>query len=310
MIFRYTNSIQAGTAAYKTVELDDYLEGKCVQHREIQGNESKNFIHLFDKLTILEGGIESGFNHVIKQKYAMRLLHVTNFGHQKKMQIYQVPVSLKSINNSDCFILDNEDIIFQFNGDKANKNEKFKAMQVLNDMKQNRGKCQSYIIDGLKDKSVNALQFWGLIATFNGDTNNKDIPSINDARQDSKINPNMILTIQKISNDKGYMECIEIQRGRKLDKTCLNSKYCFIIDAGIYVYVWCGNKANKSEKRSAMSNAIKYLHNQGRDSTDKNIPITVIIEGRETKEFWNVFNGNIIGGRDYMFGKWKTLFHL
>ena len=52
-----------GTAAYKTVELDDYLGGAPVQHREVQGSESAGFNKIFNgKIALLDGGVESGFN--------------------------------------------------------------------------------------------------------------------------------------------------------------------------------------------------------------------------------------------------------
>ena len=39
-----------GTAAYKTVELDTYLNDAPVQHREVQGHESSLFKTYFDKI--------------------------------------------------------------------------------------------------------------------------------------------------------------------------------------------------------------------------------------------------------------------
>ena len=39
-----------GTAAYKTVELDCFLDDKAVQHREVQNHESDKFKDYFDAL--------------------------------------------------------------------------------------------------------------------------------------------------------------------------------------------------------------------------------------------------------------------
>lgn len=40
-----------GTAAYKTVELDTFLDDKPVQHREVQGFESEMFKSYFKQIT-------------------------------------------------------------------------------------------------------------------------------------------------------------------------------------------------------------------------------------------------------------------
>lgn len=102
----FTTQDEAGTAAYKTVELDDKLGGAPVQHREVQGHESDLFLGYFPENTIetMEGGIESGFKHVEVDKYEPRLLHVK--GNRQNVRITQVPLVAKSLNSGDVFILD------------------------------------------------------------------------------------------------------------------------------------------------------------------------------------------------------------
>ena len=55
---------EQGTAAYKTVELDDLLDGAAVQHREVMMHESQEFNSLFKQINYMKGGVASGFNHV------------------------------------------------------------------------------------------------------------------------------------------------------------------------------------------------------------------------------------------------------
>jgi len=56
-----TSIDEQGTAAYKTVELDDWFDGEPSQNREVMGEESDEFKSLFESYELLEGGIDSGF---------------------------------------------------------------------------------------------------------------------------------------------------------------------------------------------------------------------------------------------------------
>ena len=47
-IGKHSTQDEYGTAAYKTVELDTFLDDKPVQHREVQGHESKLFKSYFE----------------------------------------------------------------------------------------------------------------------------------------------------------------------------------------------------------------------------------------------------------------------
>jgi gelsolin len=123
-----TSQDEAGTAAYKTVELDDFLLGVPVQHREVQGYESSLFLSYFKVFRCMEGGIDSGFNKVGPKEYKPRLFHVSgNKG--KSLVLRQVGLSSKSLNEGDVFILDNGLAIYQWSGSKSTGQERHKAME-------------------------------------------------------------------------------------------------------------------------------------------------------------------------------------
>lgn len=114
-----------GVAAYKAVELDDLLDDGPVQHREVQGEESALFQTYFKSITIMEGGIASGFRTVKPDEYKPRLFQVRRT--RKTCRATEVPVSVKSLTQNDVFVLDAGLLIYTFVGNHANAFEKMKA---------------------------------------------------------------------------------------------------------------------------------------------------------------------------------------
>ncbi|XP_057306221.1 gelsolin-like protein 1 isoform X2 [Hydractinia symbiolongicarpus] len=136
-IGKHSTQDEYGTAAYKTVELDTLLDDKPIQHREVQGHESKLFKSYFDTLTLLKGGAETGFRRVLPEGYTTRLFHVKKTGRGK---IYSTEISAKkgNLKSGDVFIIDTGSIIYQYNGADCTHDEKYKASQECARLKSSR----------------------------------------------------------------------------------------------------------------------------------------------------------------------------
>lgn len=270
-----TSQDEAGVAAYKTVELDDLLGDEPVQYREVQGNESKFFIDLFAKMTVLDGGIESGFNHVEPTKYVPRLLHIrsTGKGRKRKVQVNQVPLNADSLNDDDTFILDAGLEVYQWNGKTSDAWEKRKGMVTFNGIVDSRhGKVTSkQVIDDLESCDP----FWNY---FGGRPNEiKKQPHTELPPQES--------VITRVSDASGEVEFEEVSRGT-IVLSELKSEDCFIVDVGLSVYVWIGKGCTKQEKRESMKYAVTLLNKSGRGTS---IPICRVMEGREPVHFLEQF---------------------
>ena len=109
-----TTQDEMGTAAYKTVELDDLLDGVPIQHREVMMHESAQFKGLFKAVSYLKGGVASAFNHVEPNAYISKLLHVKKVG--KTTSIIEVPCKRDSLNEGDAFVLDTGATIYVWAG--------------------------------------------------------------------------------------------------------------------------------------------------------------------------------------------------
>jgi len=270
-----------GTAAYKTVELDDFLGGEPVQHREVMSHESRLFLSYYKDtggIRLLEGGVESGFNHVKPTEYKPRLLHLKG---RKNVRVTQVPFEAGSINEGDVFVLDAGLDIYEWAGKSAGKNEKVRAGIVTRAIRDEReGKPTIYkIAQGDDDEK----EFWELLGG--------EPDSINtDAAGDEEWESNNQTALLQLSDSTGELEFKEVATGSKIKRSMLDSDDVFIFDIGCEVFVWIGHGSSKKERKQALHYAQQYLVIHKRPLW---LPISRIMDGGENELFESSFSGEI-----------------
>lgn len=237
-----------GTAALRTVELDDQLGGGPVQFREVQDHESKKFLALFKSgMMIMQGGVASAFNKVDRDAYDAKLFHVKG---KRNPRCTQVEVKAGSLNEGDVFILDLGKKMYQWNGKQANKYEKFKALEMMKAMEAGREVEPVYIDSGKDDDK----DFWKGLNVENGLR-----PAIADAIDDDdaklKSKPAKLL---RISDASGELKMDAVGEG-DLNHSMLDETDVFLVDTGGAIYVWIGKGASKDERRKGMEYASMYM---------------------------------------------------
>jgi len=267
----YTSQDEAGTAAYKTVELDDKLGGAPIQHREVQGHESDLFLSYFkNEIKLLSGGVDSGFKHVKPEEYKPRLLHLKG---KKKIRVTQVDLSKDSLNSGDCFILDNGLSIYQWNGKKSGPQEKQKGAQLSRALVDERkGKAKVFVLEET-DKDPD---FWKILGGHG------TIKSAEEGGDDSEAETGGVKALFHLSDATGKMEFKQVGTGSTCKKSLLDSNDVFILDTGAEVFAWIGKGASHDEKAKALSFAQDYLTKYNRPAY---LPISRILEGSENSMF-------------------------
>jgi len=268
---KVTTQDEAGTAAYKTVELDDFLGGAPVQYREVQGFESERFLKIFPHgIRILEGGIETGFHHVEAKSYRPRLLHIKG---KKHVRVFEVDLTYKSLNSGDVFILDGGIDIIQWNGSKSGILEKAKGSQLGNAIEAEReGKAKNRVTEeGTEDE-----EFWKIIG------GKGPIASAEAGGSDVEAEQKIEISLHRLSDATGKFVFTEVARGPKVHRKFLDSNDVFILDTGAEVYAWVGKAASAGEKKKALTFAQEYVVSHKKPIQT---PVVRILEGGENEVF-------------------------
>lgn len=251
-----------GTAAYKTVELDTFLNDKPVQHREVMKHESALFRGYFDTIQTMRGGADSGFRTVGPKEYKPRLLKFNDEG-RNKVKMTQVAYVKESITPDNVYIIDNGLTIYQVNGSQSDKDERFKASQYVTHLKSERGTAKSEVLgDNFQSKA--------------------NLPSGDVDPEEPAVDDDFEPTIKKLSDASGHLEMTDTDA---FSMSVLDSNDVFVIDTGKECIVWVGSGASVDERRKG----IQYAHNYLLKTKHPLVPVTVVREGQKSKAFDKLF---------------------
>ncbi|XP_072969994.1 villin-5-like isoform X2 [Typha angustifolia] len=272
-----TSQDEAGTAAIKTVELDAALGGRAVQYREVQGNETEKFLSYFRPCIIPQkGGVASGFKHTeVNEREHVTRLFVCKGKHV--VHVKEVPFARSSLNHDDIFILDTKFKIFQFSGSNSSIQERAKALEVVQYIKDtyHNGKCDvATVEDGKLMADAEAGEFWGFFGGF------APLPRkvlTEDKRKDESI------TAKLLCVSKGKLVPVNVD---PLARGSLETNSCYLLVCGIELYVWMGRSTSLDERKSAGAAAEELLRDPRRPKSH----IIRIIEGFEPVMFRSKFD--------------------
>jgi len=274
-----TSQDEMGTAAYKTVELDEYLGGGPVQHREVQGFESELFQSYFPRgIRVMSGGVDTGFNKVKPKEYKPRLLQVKG---RKHVRLVEVPLDAKSVNSGDVFILDLGLLLIQFNGKESRAFERNKATEICRALDDERGSVPEVVVFDEFSKAEEYPKEWSeRLGTGPYATAAEGGDDLEFERQATGR------VLFRLSNASGALEMTKVGEGAAATRDKLDTKDVFIVDSGNEIFTWVGRGASREERKHGMNYAMDYLKKNNRPLTT---PITVTMEGSESDYFWSLF---------------------
>ncbi|EEY19693.1 Gelsolin repeat-containing protein [Verticillium alfalfae VaMs.102] len=266
----HTTQDEAGTAAYKTVELDEFLHGAATQYRETQGNPSAEFLRLFPRINIRRGGVESGFRHVEKEEPEAILT---------LLRVFKNPAS-----GSGIVVVEVEPTWRSL--DEQTPMEKAKAAQVVHDMK-----LEKHVdAEVLAQSESRARVVVGLLggsndAPVDGFRCPKPLASKSSPREGAAASlPQKLFRLSDASGQLAF----DLVKDASIRLSDLDGSDVFLLDdAGKTIWVWEGSRASRQEKSSWLKVAQRYIqHLQATGSEDAYLtPIAKVAQGNESRAF-------------------------
>ncbi|ELV14016.1 Protein flightless-1 like protein [Tupaia chinensis] len=232
------------------VNLRNYLGAECRTVREEMGDESEEFLQVFDKLG---GGPASGFYTVEDTHYVTRLYRV--YG-KKNVKLEPVPLKGASLDPRFVFLLDRGLDIYVWRGAQATLSSTTKARLFAEKINKNERKGKAEIT--LLVQGQEPPEFWEVLGG--------EPAEIKTHVPDDFWPPQPKL--YKVGLGLGYLELpqinyklsvehkkrpkVELMPGMRLLQSLLDTRCVYILDCWSDVFIWLGRKSPRLVRAAAL----------------------------------------------------------
>ncbi|KAK4038344.1 putative actin-binding protein [Parachaetomium inaequale] len=293
----HTSQDEAGTAAYKTVELDSFLHGTATQHRELETCPSSSFLALFPRLTFRRGGVASGFRHVEPQEEEdeivtlLRVFKNPSATSTDSAIVCEVEPTWRSLDEGDVFILEKGKggKIWVWQGGRCSPMEKAKAAQVVHEMKL----AKRVDVEVVSQSEARSRVVVGMLGGGEGDGFGRLTaarPVVGGGGASRSVGEGCRgKRLFKLSDESGALRFGLVREGSGVSRADLDGDDVFVLDdAGRTIWVWEGQGASRAEKAMWLKVAQAYVRKlQGEDGNGEAYltPIAKVREGCESAAF-------------------------
>ncbi|XP_006901250.1 PREDICTED: protein flightless-1 homolog isoform X2 [Elephantulus edwardii] len=241
-------------SAIHAVNLRNYLGAECRTLREEMGDESEEFLQVFDNdISYIEGGTVSGFYTVEDMHYVTRMYRV--YG-KKNIKLEPVPLKGASLDPRFVFLLDQGLDIYVWRGAQATLGSTTKARLFAEKINKNERKGKAEIM--LFIQGQEPPEFWEVLGGEPSEIK-KHVP-------DNFRPPSPKL--YKVGLGLGYLELpqinyklsiehktrpkVELMPGMRLLQSLLDTHSVYILDCWSDVFIWLGRKSPRLVRAAAL----------------------------------------------------------
>ncbi|XP_008194361.1 advillin isoform X4 [Tribolium castaneum] len=271
-----TTPDKSGVVAYKTVELDNFLNGTAIQHRETQGNESPRFKSYF----------KSGFRILTSEFSLLTLPKLYKVkGKCTPVLIQMDNITWEKFNSSDIFVLHTPNVLFVWVGRASDAAEKLNAAKLATEMKEQYNIANIVFVDDGYEKTLqdDEKKEWNKCLPLE----KRHVLPENESETLNFFQRSNNIRLYKCSENNGKYRVAEIKSG-PLYQCDLDADEVFIIDQEIHgIWIWVGKRASDKERGEALRNARGFVKKK---KYPNNTNVTRVVDGFESSEFKMLFS--------------------